>query len=130
MLGALSASRSACFGGASGHVGAVFRRTSQGHVAVRLRLDEHAHFSPTLLPYIDRLSALVQHHTMALDLREGDGYIVLNDRWLHGRTQFTGHRLMQRIIGDPLTQYALPVGFQPPSGQSGSTSSGVLRGVS
>jgi alpha-ketoglutarate-dependent taurine dioxygenase len=118
MLAALSALRSAYFGGGSGHLGAVFEQTAQGRVAVRLRLDELARFSPTLTPHIGRLRTLVQDRVVALDLREGDGYILLNDRWLHGRTRFTGHRLMLRIIGDPLPDNDLPSGFCPAAARS------------
>lgn len=113
MLAALSTPRSAYFGGGSGHLGAVFQQTAEGRIAVRLRLDELARFSPMLVPSIDRLRALVQQQTIPVDLREGHGYILLNDRWLHGRTGFTGNRLMLRIIGDPLSTHALPTGFGP-----------------
>jgi alpha-ketoglutarate-dependent taurine dioxygenase len=118
MLAALSAPRSAYFGGGSGHLGAVFQRTGQGRIAVRLRFDELARFSPTLMLCIDRLRTLAQDLAIALDLREGDGYILLNDRWLHGRTQFAGHRLMLRIIGDPLARHELPSGFCPAAARS------------
>jgi hypothetical protein len=118
MLAALSAPRSAYFGGRSGYLGAVFQQTTQGGVNVRLRLDELAHFSPTLKPYIDRLRTLVQQRAITLDLHEGHGYILLNDRWLHGRTRFTGHRLMLRIIGDLLPHHDLPRGFQPAAARS------------
>ncbi|MGW3808729.1 TauD/TfdA family dioxygenase [Micromonospora sp. NPDC005113] len=113
MLAALSTPRSAYFGGGSGHLGAVFEQTPEGRIAVRLRLDELARFAPMLVPFIDRLRALVQLQTIPVDLREGHGCILLNDRWLHGRTRFTGDRLMLRIIGDPLSTYALPGGFCP-----------------
>jgi alpha-ketoglutarate-dependent taurine dioxygenase len=113
MLSALSTPRSAYFGGGSGHLGAVFEQTTDGRIAVRLRLDELARFAPMLMPSIDRLRALIQQQTIAVDLREGQGFFLLNDRWLHGRTRFTGNRLMLRIIGDPLSTYALPGGFRP-----------------
>ncbi|MGN9915836.1 TauD/TfdA family dioxygenase [Micromonospora palomenae] len=113
MLAALSKPRSAYFGRGSGHLGAVFQQTTEGRIAVRLRLDELARFSPMLVSSIDRLRTLVQQQTIPVDLREGHGYILLNDRWLHGRTRFTGNRLMLRIIGDPLSTHALPTGFCP-----------------
>lgn len=113
MLAALSKPRSAYFGGGSGHLGAVFEQTTEGGITVRLRLDELARFTPMSMPSIDRLRALVQQHTIPVDLREGHGYILLNDRWLHGRTRFTGNRMMLRIIGDPLSTHALPSGFCP-----------------
>ncbi|MGW3608201.1 TauD/TfdA family dioxygenase [Micromonospora sp. NPDC005161] len=113
ILAALSTPRSTYFGGGSGHLGAVFQQTTEGRIAVRLRLDELARFAPMVAPSIDRLRALVQQHIIPVDLGEGHGYILLNDRWLHGRTRFTGDRLMLRIIGDPMSTYALPSGFCP-----------------
>lgn len=113
MLEALSTPRSAYFGGGSGHLGAVFQQTTEGRITLRLRLDELVHFAPMLVQYIDRLRTLVQQQAIPVDLREGHGYILLNDRWLHGRARFTGNRLMLRIIGDPLSTYALPSGFRP-----------------
>jgi len=113
MLTALSTPRSAYFGTAAGHLGAVFEHTTSDRVAVRLRLDEQARFAPMLMPYIPRLRTMVNDHAIALDLHQGDGYILLNDRWLHGRDRFTGPRLMRRIIGDPLPRHAVPTGFAP-----------------
>jgi hypothetical protein len=115
---AASAPRSACFGGGPCHLGAVFEQTIQGQVTVRLRFDELARFSPALTPYLDRLRTLVRQRAIAVDLRAGHGYILLNDRWLHGRTRFTGHREMLRIIGDPLAHHELPNGFQPAMARS------------
>lgn len=113
MLAALATPRSAYFGGGSGHLGAVFRPSAEGRIAVRLRLDGLARFAPALAPYLDRLRTLVRDHIVAVDLREGDGYILLNDRWLHGRAGYTGERLMLRVIGDPLPHLDLPNGFPP-----------------
>ncbi|MFE9958943.1 TauD/TfdA family dioxygenase [Micromonospora sp. NPDC005299] len=113
MLAALSMPRSAYFGGGSGHLGAVFEQTTEGRITVRLRLDELARFSPMLLSSIDRLRRLVQQLTIPVDLGAGHGYFLLNDRWLHGRTRFTGNRMMLRIIGDPLSTDRLPSGFCP-----------------
>jgi hypothetical protein len=69
MHAALSAPRSACFGGGPCHLGAVFQQTVQGQVTVRLRFDELARFSPSLTPYLDRLRTLVRQRVIAIDLR-------------------------------------------------------------
>lgn len=113
MLAALSAPRSAYFGGASGHLGSVFERAGDGRVAVRLRLDSLVRFSPAASLYVSRLHELVQRLSIPLDLAVGDGYVLLNDRWLHGRKRFTGGRTMLRLIGDPPLSCELPRGFQP-----------------
>jgi hypothetical protein len=111
MLEALSAPRSAYFGGAAGHVGAVFEPVARDRIAIRLRLDKAVRFSPVAAPFTERLRRMVEHRTFQFDLMAGSGYIVLNDRWLHGRTPFTGNRVMMRIIGDPLVRRNLLPGF-------------------
>ncbi|BCB86596.1 TauD/TfdA family dioxygenase [Phytohabitans suffuscus] len=113
MLTALSTPRSAYFGGGLGHLGAVFQEIENDRMAIRIRFDALARFSPVVTPYIGRLRALAQDRTITLDLREGDGYVVLNDRWLHGRSQFSGERTMLRIVGDPHSYLGLRSGFQP-----------------
>jgi hypothetical protein len=56
---------------------------------------------------------------LRLDLRNGDGYVALNDRWLDGRTRFTGDRVMLRLADDPLPTLSVqgfpstPVGYSP-----------------
>jgi hypothetical protein len=113
MLAALSTSRSAYFGGGAGHLGAVFEGTAPDRIAVRLRFDEAIRFSPAVAPYNNKLRQLVERRTVSFDLMPGSGYALLNDRWLHGRTQFKGNRVMMRIIGDPLIANTLPAGFVP-----------------
>jgi alpha-ketoglutarate-dependent taurine dioxygenase len=112
-LRALSRPRSALFGGAGGYLGAIFERDAEGHVSVRLRLDELSRFSPDAARVIPRLVALAEEHTLVLPLRAGQGYILNNARWLHGRTRFSGTRTMLRILGNPLPALALRRGFTP-----------------
>lgn len=118
LMVALSAADSARFGRPAGHIGPVFQHTIDGRVTVRLRFDEPDGFSLTVAPHIDRLRRLVEQHAIALDLRPGQGYVLLNDRWLHGRSKFTGSREMLRIIGDPPSHHQLPVGFRPAMARS------------
>lgn len=113
MLSALTTPRSAHFGSGSGHLGAVFQHIGRDRMAIRIRFDALTRFSPTVAPYIDRLRELVCARALTLDLREGEGYVLLNDRWLHGRSQFTGERIMLRLAGDPLPHVGIPGGFQP-----------------
>jgi hypothetical protein len=56
---------------------------------------------------------MVEQHTRTLRLVDGEGFAILNDRWLHGRTPFAGDRMMLRILGNPLPVLALPPGFAP-----------------
>jgi hypothetical protein len=111
MLNALSTARSAYFGSGSGHLGAVFEVSRGGRVRIRLRLDELVRFAPSLERYVDKLRAIVREHTQEICMRGGEGYVLANDRWMHGRTRFTGTRRMLRIIGDPLPYKPVRTGF-------------------
>jgi alpha-ketoglutarate-dependent taurine dioxygenase len=111
MLDALRTPRSVFFGGASGHLGSVFTETPDHTVTVRLRFDELINYSPTVAGYQNTLRDIVRRNEIIVDLAPCDGYVLLNDWWLHGRTQFTGDRLMLRLIGDPSPDTYRPPGF-------------------
>ncbi len=112
-LGALAAPRSAFFGTADGYLGSVFEDAGGGRVSVRLRTDELARFSPDITRILPRLRATIDQHKVSLRLRPGEGYLLDNSRWLHGRRRFTGERVMIRILGDPLPETAIYPGFTP-----------------
>ena len=112
-LGTLSRPRSALFGGPGGYLGAIFEHDVEGRVSVRLRLDRLSRFSPDVTRMIPRLVALAEENTLILPLRAGQGYILNNSRWLHGRTWFSGTRTMLRILGNPLPDLAIRRGFMP-----------------
>jgi hypothetical protein len=114
MLDGLRTPRSAYFGGAAGHLGAVFDRTDTGGLTIRLRLDDQVEFAPYLRQHLSTLQSLVREHTIEVVTRRGTGYVLLNDRWLHGRTSFTGHRQMLRLIGDRPADSPLLPGFRDP----------------
>jgi alpha-ketoglutarate-dependent taurine dioxygenase len=118
---ALSTPRSALFGGAAGHLGSIFTRTENGRVDVRLRLDELAQFSPEAARWLPVLRAAIDRHAITVRLEAGQGYILHNRRWLHGRRAFTGRRIMFRVMGNPLPRLAIPSGFRPSRQLSPST---------
>jgi alpha-ketoglutarate-dependent taurine dioxygenase len=109
----LSRPRSALFGGAGGYLGAILERDADARVSVRLRLDELSQFSPDVTRVIPRLVALAERHMLVLPLRAGQGYILNNSRWLHGRERFSGTRTMFRVLGNPLPDLAIRRGFTP-----------------
>jgi hypothetical protein len=117
MLDALRAPRSAYFGGGSGHLGSVFEEGACGRVTVRLRFDDLIRFSPAASMYVGRLREIIRHRAITLDLAVGEGYVLLNDRWLHGRRRFVGDRMMLRLIGDPLPDHHVVSGFLPVSAE-------------
>jgi alpha-ketoglutarate-dependent taurine dioxygenase len=117
-LEALSAPRSALFGGAAGYLGSVFAVQSDGRVVVRLRMDELASFSPAVDQWRATLRTTIDRHATTVPLRAGEGYVLNNSRWLHGRRAFTGSRVHYRVTADPLPHLAMPAGFQPARTQS------------
>jgi hypothetical protein len=96
-LVALSAARSALFGGADGHLSSVFTEVD-GIVSIRLRLDALARFGPAAAPRIPALRAAVERHACTMAVRAGAGYVLDNRRWLHGRRAYEGPRLMYRVL--------------------------------
>lgn len=119
---ALSAPRSVLFGGATGHLGSVFTGTD-GYVTIRLRLDDLADFSPDASQWLPVLRAAIDRHAMMFSLTAGQGYVLDNHRWLHGRRAFNGQRVMYRINGNPLTEIGTTPGFRPFQFQASSTTS-------
>jgi alpha-ketoglutarate-dependent taurine dioxygenase len=112
-LRALVAPRSACFGAAGGYLGSVFEDAGGGRVSVRLRTDELASFSAGATQMLPRLRAIIDQHKLSLRLRPGEGFLLDNSRWLHGRRHYTGQRVMMRILGDPLPETGICPGFAP-----------------
>jgi hypothetical protein len=112
-LEALTAPRSALFGGAAGYLGAVFTPQPNALVAIRLRLDGLARFSPTAVQWLPALRSTIDRHLTVVPLRAGQGYALNNSRWLHGRRAFTGDRVLYRVTADPLPHLAIPTGFRP-----------------
>lgn len=115
VLTALAAPRSVLFGGAAGHLGAIITYRPDNRVSLRLRWDSLARFSPDVARVLPVLRAAVDRQTTEIALRPGQGYVVDNHRWLHGRREFTGPRAMCRVLGQPLPTLAIPTGFKPPS---------------
>ena len=104
-LQALSRTRSALFGGAAGHLGAVFTPVpgpGPARVAIRLRLDDLVSFAPGVAEWIPLLTAAINRHTFTVTLQPGQGVLLDNHRWLHARDTFEGPRQLYRLLGNPL----------------------------
>jgi hypothetical protein len=111
-LPALSAPKSAWFGTpADGYLGAVCEPAGPGRMRLRLRLDDLARFSPDAACAVPALRAAISANAVTLRLGPGDGVVLCNTRWLHGREPYAGRRVMLRILGDPLPGAGILPGF-------------------
>lgn len=89
-----------------------------GGFFVRYRDDDTAHPS-SRDPYIlARLRAMMAECRQEVLLAPGDGYIISNRRWLHGRAEFLGDRMMSRILLADLYDGTINLGIDPASMQA------------
>ncbi|MFB8003160.1 TauD/TfdA family dioxygenase [Nocardia sp. NPDC056000] len=112
-LDALSQPRTALFGGAAGYLGSIFESGKSGRIRVRYRTDDLVKYSPEITRYLSVLAAAIKRHTITFALETGEGYVLHNHRWMHGRTAFVGNRVMHRLSLDPHPEFAIPSGFAP-----------------
>jgi hypothetical protein len=110
-LAALRQPRAALFGGIAGYRGPVFTDQPDGRVAIRLRLDDLVQFSPEASRSLPVLRAAIDRHAITVSLAAGEGYVLNNHRWLHGRRAFVGARVLNRILAYPLPGLGLRAGW-------------------
>jgi TfdA family taurine catabolism dioxygenase TauD len=116
-LRTLAVPGSAFFGAADGHLGSVCAEAGPGRVQIRLRLDELARFSADVTGTLPLLRTVIEESTETFWLHSGEGFLLSNTRWLHGRRRYAGQRVMLRVLSDPLPGTCIEPGFQCP--QSG-----------
>lgn len=80
--------------------GSVFSRDNSGRLRVRFRSDEHGYFSGEVSQWLGIVHKIIASHCISMMLSPGEGYIVDNHRFLHGRNSFNGSRKMCRILFD------------------------------
>ncbi|WP_063910621.1 TauD/TfdA family dioxygenase [Nocardia nova] len=111
---ALTQPRTALFGGASGYLGSVFEHAQGGRIRIRYRRDDLVKYSPEVRRWLPTFDAAIDRHTARFPLEPGQGYVLHNHRWLHGRAAFTGERVMYRLSLNPHPEFAIPSGFAAP----------------
>lgn len=95
---------------------AIFQRLPSGRRRIRFRRDEFLFATPAAVRPLERLLDLIDRSVLNLTLSPGQGYIVQNTRWLHGRTTFLGRRSFRRVLVDAHAQDGgLLEGFEPAS---------------
>lgn len=111
VLAAFSADASMIFGGSGRqcYPGAMFTRAPDGRVVVRFRMDQCGYFSAPLTPHFQRLCCAFDALTVEVPIGAGEGYIVQNGWWLHGRTAYRGAREVYRILAHTPHEGAAPV---------------------
>src|SRR5690606_7963401 len=91
----------------------VLERAAGGRWSIRLRLDGLARFSPRAQAHLPALIETVQACSTTMLLGPGEGVLLDNTRWLHGRRPFTGERALLRVLGEARTHLPLSRGFSP-----------------
>lgn len=81
--------------------GAIFTPMAEGTYTVRLRLDRLGYFNYELTAHLPALLEAISLSTFAVQLKEGQGYIIDNYRYFHGRRAFNGSRRMLRLLFAP-----------------------------
>ncbi|QUL57072.1 TauD/TfdA family dioxygenase [Paenibacillus tritici] len=91
--------KSVIFGGADElYCGSMINRLSNGNYSIRFRFDELGYFSSNTYNAVKRLLQVMKERAFKLRLKENQGYLIKNDRILHGRTNFQGEREMHRLL--------------------------------
>lgn len=65
---------------------------------LRFRFDHLVYLAPDVAERMPRVIALIHQLTQKRALRAGEGYVLDNHRWLHGRTHFVGARSAYRLL--------------------------------
>jgi alpha-ketoglutarate-dependent taurine dioxygenase len=53
---------------------------------------------PTVINELGRFDDLAAKHSFSIKLSAGEGYVINNRRWLHGRKEFSGEREFLRLL--------------------------------
>jgi alpha-ketoglutarate-dependent taurine dioxygenase len=96
------------------YCGAIYERVTPERVSVRFRYDELFFMAPPLAQAIPVFRGFIDASTVSFKLGHGQGYILQNTRWLHGRRAFRGSRRCGRLHVDPPARDLSPLqGFLP-----------------
>lgn len=98
-LAALTSSQAAIFRtGEYEHVGPIIRIENDQVVEVRLRFDRLIHFSWDVARCMPAFLTALESVARRFALQPGQGYMLDNRTWFHGRAAYTGEREMSRIM--------------------------------
>ncbi len=97
--------------GAGALPAATFELLARDHVAMRYRADDLVEVASDARRAWESLREALLEHQIRFKLCAGQGLVLDNTRWLHGRAAFEGDRLFNRVVGDPRSEARLPIGF-------------------
>ncbi|MFJ9774015.1 TauD/TfdA family dioxygenase [Kitasatospora sp. NPDC101157] len=98
-LAAVTSSQAAIFRtGPYEYVGPIIRVENGEVTDVRLRFDPFVHFSWDVARNLPAFRTALESVATRFTLQVGQGYILDNRTWFHGRTSYTGDREMSRIM--------------------------------
>lgn len=78
--------------------GNIFTKEGDGSYTLRYRRDDFAYFSSPVIKELAKFDALADKHSFCVKLHAGDGYVINNRWWLHGRKEFSGEREFLRLL--------------------------------
>jgi len=84
----------------------VFEHHSPSRRSVRFRGDNLLYANVGAWPHLRVFARTLEANMVRLKLGAGQGYIVQNSRWLHGRTRFFGERTCRRVLLAPHAEFA------------------------
>ena len=79
----------------------IFSSVSKGYRRMRFRYDNLGFYSATTIPFMHASMEYLEALSFSIKLKKGQGYIIQNGRYLHGRSAFVGDRVFYRALIDP-----------------------------
>lgn len=77
--------------------GPIFTTNDDKFQNIRFRRDNCIKFKNNYHQHVHTLFEAIDLHTIKLSTNSGDGYIIDNTRWLHGRNPYKNDRIIKRI---------------------------------
>jgi hypothetical protein len=97
-LAVLCRPNSAIFKSENGYLESSVFSTEGECLRIRFRFDKMIFLSPDAARAVEVMLPVIRELSLIKRLRAGDGYLIDNLRWLHGRTHFVGTRSAYRLL--------------------------------
>ncbi|HYI38991.1 MAG TPA: TauD/TfdA family dioxygenase [Allosphingosinicella sp.] len=96
----------------------LFEWVTGSRLRIRARFDEFAFFNAPALEAVATVRSLLKEVALSCTLDSGEGYLMKNSQWLHGRESFTGSRTFQRLTINAHENLKHALGSFEPAAQS------------